>query len=109
MQDNKSVNQRLHSVHTFAGEISDSVNESLDLQEDIVNRQRAQHLRVMEFLYRINEDLSLQFAHGESTNRLEMKKMMDDIQDIKEKIKSFDRANDYFIKEINRLAGFSNL
>uniref|UniRef100_T1JTX7 Uncharacterized protein n=1 Tax=Tetranychus urticae TaxID=32264 RepID=T1JTX7_TETUR len=67
------------------------INSVVDILGQIENRQHAQHLRVVEFLAEINVSLNDTITQEGKTTR--------------NALQTFDRANNYFINEINDWLG----
>lgn len=100
--DSQLIKQRILLTDSRIRDIVGVCESTMDQAEDISRRQKAMHLRCFEYLTTIREDII-----GRIDSTFESQKF--DLQGLREAIQLFDRANDYLLKEINRLAGHPNI
>uniref|UniRef100_T1K9W4 Zinc finger C3HC4 RING-type domain-containing protein n=1 Tax=Tetranychus urticae TaxID=32264 RepID=T1K9W4_TETUR len=84
-----------------------------EITERIQNRQRAQHLRVVEFISGVENHITESLDHELERIRNIQNNLANSLVDQSERILNamavFDRANNYFIEQLNRLVGHPNI
>lgn len=92
---------------------SRDLDDLQEITERIQNRQRAQHLRVMEFISgvenHITDTLDLELERIRNMQNNLANSLIDQSERILNAMSVFDRANNYFIDQLNRLAGHPNI
>ena len=117
--DNECINEKIESLNSLVRQIGDTVETNADSIESIQRRMNAQHLRVIEFIHNTKEEITLDMAHSTSILRMQGEVLQDKVEQIQEdvtaqgesiiaKIDSCDKANDYLIKQMEKLAGHPN-